>query len=79
MMYGKKRIVLRNNGIVAACGGGSYKPLGRWYQTGLGSHGGFAADLINVDGDCGSIHFASQSKKQLRDDIFGLNDDPRGI
>jgi hypothetical protein len=71
-MYGKNRIVLRNNGIVVACGGRSYKPLGRWYQTGLGSYGGFAADLINVDGDCGPTHFTSRSKKQLRDDIIKI-------
>jgi len=32
-MYGKKRIVLSNKGLVIRCGGKSHHTIGTWYQT----------------------------------------------
>jgi hypothetical protein len=74
-MYGKRRIVLKGNGLVIICGGGNYAGIGRWHETDRG----FAADLINKDqkfqlvrrGDLGNKQAVTRkNKKQLRDAIW---------
>ena len=74
-MYGKRRIVLKGNGLVIICGNGSYAGIGRWYETDRG----FAADLIKKDQKYQSVRrddlsnkqaVAGKNKKQLRDSIW---------
>ena len=80
-MYGKRRIVLKSNGLVVICGkrpggtGGGYAGIGRWYST----DGGYAADLISEDQkysniklkDCAhKLAAQTSSKKPLCDAIW---------